>query len=125
MRVDLVPGSRWRYSGGGYTIAQLAMSDTLGQAFPDLMRTLCLAPAGMSLSTYEQPLPASRLAQAAAGYRGDGSPVPGKRHVYPEMAAAGLWTTAGDLARFRHRDPGSPCVATRGACCPGRQPSGW
>jgi len=100
VRVDLVPGSRWRYSGGGYTIAQLAMSDTLGQAFPDLMRTLCLAPARMSLSTYEQPLPASRLAQAAAGYRGDGSPVAGKRHVYPEMAAAGLWTTAGDLARF-------------------------
>jgi CubicO group peptidase (beta-lactamase class C family) len=100
VRVDLVPGSRWRYSGGGYTIAQLAMSDTLGQAFPDLTRTLCLAPAGMSLSTYEQPLPASRLVQAAAGYRGDGSPVVGKRHVYPEMAAAGLWTTAGDLARF-------------------------
>jgi CubicO group peptidase (beta-lactamase class C family) len=100
VRVDLVPGSKWRYSGGGYTIAQLAMSDTLGQAFPDLMRTLVLGPAGMSLSSYEQPLPASRLLQAAAGYRGDGSPVPGKRHVYPEMAAAGLWTTAGDLARF-------------------------
>jgi CubicO group peptidase (beta-lactamase class C family) len=100
VRVDLVPGSRWRYSGGGYTIAQLAMSDTLGQPFPDLTRTLLLAPAGMSFSTYEQPLPASRVAEAAAGYRRDGSPVPGKRHVYPEMAAAGLWTTAGDLARF-------------------------
>jgi len=100
VRVDLVPGSKWRYSGGGYTVAQLAMSDTLGQAFPDLMRTLCLGPAGMSRSTYEQPLPASRVADAAAGYRGDGAPVAGKRHVYPEMAAAGLWTTAGDLARF-------------------------
>jgi CubicO group peptidase (beta-lactamase class C family) len=100
VRVDLVPGSRWRYSGGGYTIAQLAMSDTLGRPFPDLTRTLLLAPAGMSRSTYEQPLPASRVAEAAAGYRRDGSAVPGKWHVYPEMAAAGLWTTAGDLARF-------------------------
>ncbi len=100
VRVDLVPGSRWRYSGGGYTIAQLAMSDTLGRGFPDLMRTLFLGPAGMSRSTYEQPLPADRLTQAAAGYRDDGAPVAGKRHVYPEMAAAGLWTTAGDLARF-------------------------
>jgi tetratricopeptide (TPR) repeat protein len=54
----------------------------------------------MSRSTYEQPLPPSRLAEAAAGYRRDGRPVAGKRHVYPEMAAAGLWTTAGDLARF-------------------------
>ena len=101
------------------------MSDTLGQAFPDLMRTSCLAPAGMSLSTYEQPLPASRLVQAAAGYRGDGSPVAGKRHVYPEMAAAGLWTTAGDLARFAiaiqkslRGDAGSAAVA-------GRPRSGW
>ena len=70
VRVDLVPGSRWRYSGGGYTIAQLAMSDTLGQAFPDLMRTLCLAPAGMSLSTYEQPLPASRLGRGGGRLSG-------------------------------------------------------
>jgi hypothetical protein len=76
------------------------MSDTLGQPVPDLTRTLLLAPAGMSRSTYEQQLPASRVAEAAAGYRRDGSAVPGKRHVYPEMAAAGLWTTAGDLARF-------------------------
>jgi CubicO group peptidase (beta-lactamase class C family) len=100
VRVDLVPGSRWRYSGGGTTVAQLAMTDTLGRPFPDLMRALVLDPAGMSHSTYEQPLPVSRLPEAAAGYRRDGAPVAGKRHVYPEMAAAGLWTTAGDLARF-------------------------
>ena len=30
----------------------------------------------------------------------DGTDVEGKRHTYPEMAAAGLWTTAEDLARF-------------------------
>jgi CubicO group peptidase (beta-lactamase class C family) len=118
VRVDLVPGSRWRYSGGGYTIAQLAMSDTLGRPFPDLTRTLLLGPAGMSRSTYEQPLPASRLAEAAAGYRGDGSPVAGKRHVYPEMAAAGLWTTAGDLARS-YRDQKS-CARHRSLLSPHR-----
>jgi CubicO group peptidase (beta-lactamase class C family) len=100
VRVDLLPGSRWRYSGGGTTVAQLALTDTLGRPFPDLMRALCLDPAGMARSTYEQPLPPFRLPEAAAGYRRDGSPVSGKRHVYPEMAAAGLWTTAGDLARF-------------------------
>jgi CubicO group peptidase (beta-lactamase class C family) len=100
VRVDLVPGSRWRYSGGGTTVAQLALTDTLGRSFPEIMRTLVLEPCGMSRSTYEQPLTSTRLPRAAAGYRRDGSPVPGKRHVYPEMAAAGLWTTAGDLARF-------------------------
>ena len=54
----------------------------------------------MKESTYEQPLPASRVPEAAAGYAAGGKPVEGKRHVYPEMAAAGLWTTPSDLARF-------------------------
>lgn len=36
----------------------------------------------------------------ATGARADGTLIPGKWHVYPEMAAAGLWTTATDLAKF-------------------------
>jgi CubicO group peptidase (beta-lactamase class C family) len=100
VRVDLDPGTQYRYSGGGYTIAQLAMTDVTGQPFPALMQKLVLGPLGMKESTYDQPLPAARVPEAAAGYFADGKPVPGKRHVYPEMAAAGLWTTASDLARF-------------------------
>jgi len=100
VRVDLDPGTQYRYSGGGYTIVQLAMTDVTGQAFPALMQRLVLGPLGMKQSTYDQPLPAALLPAAAAGYREDGKPVEGKRHVYPEMAAAGLWTTASDLARF-------------------------
>ncbi len=100
VRVDLDPGAQFRYSGGGYTIAQLAMTDVTGQAFPALMQRLVLGPLAMKASTFDQPLPASRVAEAAAGYRSDGKPVAGKRHVYPEMAAAGLWTNPSDLARF-------------------------
>jgi CubicO group peptidase (beta-lactamase class C family) len=100
IRVDLDPGTRYRYSGGGYTIAQLAMTDVTGQPFPALLAEKVLRPIGMTSSTFEQPLPAARVADAAAGYRADGAPLPGKRHVYPEMAAAGLWTTPTDLARF-------------------------
>ncbi len=100
VRVDLDPGTQYRYSGGGYTIAQLAMTDVTGQPFPALMQKLVLGPLGMKESTYEQPLPAPLVAGAAAGYGADGKPVEGKRHVYPEMAAAGLWTTPSDLARF-------------------------
>ncbi len=100
VRVDLDPGTEYRYSGGGYTIAQLAMTDVTGQPFPALMQKLVLHPLGMKESTYDQPLPAALVPLAAAGYRADGEPVPGKRHVYPEMAAAGLWTTPSDLARF-------------------------
>jgi CubicO group peptidase (beta-lactamase class C family) len=100
VRVAFEPGTKYQYSGGGFTIAQLVMTDTFGKPFPDLERELVLGPAGMTHSTYEQPLPPAKLTLAAAGYRADGRPVEGKRHTYPEMAAAGLWTTAEDLARF-------------------------
>ena len=100
IRVDTVPGTRFRYSGGGYTIMQLAMIDVSGRSFPDLMRELVLSKADMRQSTYEQPLPAALAGVAATGYRTTGEAVPGKYHTYPEMAAAGLWTTASDLARY-------------------------
>ncbi|HEX4441798.1 MAG TPA: serine hydrolase [Thermoanaerobaculia bacterium] len=100
VRVDLEPGTQYRYSGGGYTVAQLAMTDATGEPFPSILHRLVLEPLGMTLSTYEQPLPDARLAEAAVGYRADGKPIPGLRNTYPEMAAAGLWTTASDLARF-------------------------
>jgi hypothetical protein len=64
------------------------------------MQELVLGPLGMQSSTYEQPLPPERAAEAATAYPWHYVPVPGKWHVYPEMAAAGLWTTATDLARL-------------------------
>jgi CubicO group peptidase (beta-lactamase class C family) len=100
IRVDKVPGEGYRYSGGGYTIAQLMMVDAAGKPFPELMEELVLKPVGMERSTFLNPLPPKWLKHAAAGYLPDHSAVEGKRHTYPEMAAAGLWTTAEDLARF-------------------------
>lgn len=100
VRVDIDPGSRWRYSGGGYTIVQQLLSDVKGKPFPSIMRETVLDPFGMSASTYEQPLPESRWSETATGYRANGEPVEEGWHVYPEMAAAGLWTTPSDLARF-------------------------
>jgi CubicO group peptidase (beta-lactamase class C family) len=100
VRNDTTPGARWLYSGGGMTIAQLVATDVSGEPFPVLMKRLMLAPAGMLRSTYENPLPPARRGEAAAGHEQLDTPVPGEFHVYPEMAAAGLWTTAGDLARW-------------------------
>jgi hypothetical protein len=54
----------------------------------------------MSQSTYEQPLPKARHAQAATGHTIAPKPYVGRWHTYPEMAAAGLWTTPSDLARY-------------------------
>jgi CubicO group peptidase (beta-lactamase class C family) len=100
IRVDLRPGTQHRYSGGGYTVAQLALADLSGQPLPAMLRELVLAPLGMDRSTYEQPLPATRLADVALPHDGAGKPLAEGPHTYPEMAAAGLWTTPSDLARY-------------------------
>jgi CubicO group peptidase (beta-lactamase class C family) len=100
IRVDVVPGSLWRYSGGGYTVMQQMVVDVTGQPFPQFMRETVLVPLDMNESTFEQPLPAERARLTATGHYPDRSLVKGKWHIYPEMAAAGLWTTPSDLVRF-------------------------
>ena len=100
VRLDLVPGTRWRYSGGGYTVAQQLMSDATARPFAALMEELVLRPAGMRASTYEQPLPDALAGRAAHAHTRQGTPIPGDWHTYPEQAAAGLWTTPSDLARM-------------------------
>ena len=97
IRVASIPGSQWRYSGGGYTVLQKLMIDVTGQTFPALMNEKVLTPLQMKHSTFEQPLPSGSEALASAGHIA-GKTIPGRWNVYPEMAAAGLWTTPSDLA---------------------------
>jgi CubicO group peptidase (beta-lactamase class C family) len=97
VRVDTVPGTLWRYSGGGYTIMQQLLIDVAKKPFPEIMHQTVLAPLSLKHSTYEQPLPTSFVAMAATAHN-NGQPIKGRWHVYPEMAAAGLWTTPTDLA---------------------------
>jgi CubicO group peptidase (beta-lactamase class C family) len=94
------PMSLMEYSGGGVTLMQQALSDARKRPFADIMRDNVLRPIGMTRSTYEQPLPPSFDQNAARAHSGDGKAMGAKWHVYPEMAAAGLWTTPSDLARF-------------------------
>jgi CubicO group peptidase (beta-lactamase class C family) len=100
IRVDKLPGESFRYSGGGYSVMQQMLMDVEQKSFPQIMKEQVLAPLGMNHSTYDNPLSPEQLKFAASGYVPDGSETKGKRHTYPEMAAAGLWTTADDLARF-------------------------
>jgi len=100
VRVDMEPGTRFRYSGGGTTIAQLAIMDIEKKPYPEIAKETVLGPLNMTNSTYSQPLSDDWRKKAASGHRSDGSLVAGKIHVYPEMAAAGLWTTPTDLAKF-------------------------
>lgn len=100
VRLESMPGSEWKYSGGGYTVMQLLVQDVTKQAFAPFLHDTVLAPIGMSHSTFQQPLPVSYRDVAATPYGKDGKPIPGGAHTYPEQAAAGLWTTPSDLARL-------------------------
>jgi CubicO group peptidase (beta-lactamase class C family) len=99
IRVAWPPGEAFRYSGGGTMVLQRLVMDAAGQDFGALAGELVLAPAGMNRSSFFQPLPASESNWSSA-YDLDGNPLSGRYHVYPELAAAGLWSTASDLARL-------------------------
>jgi len=100
VRVYKVPGESWMYSGGGYTVLQLAITDTEGMGFTQSMQDNVLNHLKMQGSTFENPLPEKYHNIAATGYRHNGDEVEGKWPIYPEMAAAGLWTTPSMLIQY-------------------------
>jgi CubicO group peptidase (beta-lactamase class C family) len=100
VRVDVIPGSTYRYSGGGYTVMQLLIADVSNESFESFMQSKVLDVLGMKSSSYAQNPPPTLTARRASAHRPGGERIPGKWHIYPEMAAAGLWTTPSDLARY-------------------------
>ncbi|MBB5836370.1 serine hydrolase domain-containing protein [Kribbella italica] len=100
VRVDTVPGAQFRYSGGGTVVLQQLLEDVTGTPFRELVRELVLEPSGMADSDYAQPLPDDLHERAATAHDEQGLAIPGRWHSYPELAAAGLWTTPSDLCRF-------------------------
>ncbi|TDI72029.1 MAG: class A beta-lactamase-related serine hydrolase [Bacteroidetes bacterium] len=98
--VDTIPGTIWRYSGGGYTVMEKVVEDVSGLPLEEFIEKNILTPLGMDNSTFEQPLPTEFHANASAAYDSEGKLIEGLWHNYPEQAAAGLWTTPSDLAIY-------------------------
>jgi CubicO group peptidase (beta-lactamase class C family) len=94
------PGKSVNYSGGGVTISQLIVMDVTHQPYDIFMQKNVLDPLGMTSSSYTQPPPESKKELLATGYKADGKEVAGKYHIYPEQAAAGLWTCPVDLCNY-------------------------
>ena len=99
IRSMIEPGLRSEYSGGGITISQLMVMDITRIPYAQFMQDKVLTPLGMTGSSYDQP-PKTDSNLLATGYRELGEEIPGKYHVYPEQAAAGLWTTPTDLSKY-------------------------
>lgn len=100
VRVVQTPNKSESYSGGGTSVLQLLMEDTGKQPFPELMKQKVLAPLGMTNSTFDLQPTNIASASIAHGYDDNGKVIEGGYHLYPEKAAAGLWTTPTDLAKF-------------------------
>ncbi|MEO8397290.1 MAG: serine hydrolase domain-containing protein [Chloroflexota bacterium] len=100
VRVDTMPGAQYRYSGGGTLIAQQMACDLAAQSFPEIAREWVFEPLEMTRSRYDQPLSPQYHDNAARGHYYPGAPVEGGWYTMPELAAAGLWTTPSDIARF-------------------------
>ena len=90
------PGEHWVYSGGGFMILQKCVENIADMPFADFMEQAVLRPLDMTDSTYRQDV----TERIARGYTTDWNPVPNGHQLMPEQAAAGLWTTAVDLAKF-------------------------
>ena len=88
------PGHRWLYSGGGYSLAQLLVEQLTGRPFTDYMQAEVLEPLGMTASSFHW----SRTAATARPHDAHGRQI--GDFAFAEQAAAGLVTTAPDLARF-------------------------
>ena len=98
--VNNTPGSQFSYSGGGYVLAQQALIDVTQQPFEDMMHETVFAPLDMTSSSFNQFLSEDSLARASAGHDSEGENIPGDYNLFPEMSAAGLWTTPHDLAKL-------------------------
>jgi CubicO group peptidase (beta-lactamase class C family) len=98
VHLEAAPGSRWKYSGGGYTWAQLLLEEASGASFAEFMQERVLVPLGMTSSFYGWPAGVAEV--AARPHDESGEPEPRGGPCFPELAAAGLLTTANDLARF-------------------------
>ncbi len=97
--VNKEPNTGFQYSGGGSLIAQLAMTDVSKMEFEPLMRDLVFNSLDMNNATFEQPLSDKYATKASWGYQ-NANWFKGTPYVYPQLAAAGLYTTPTDLAKF-------------------------
>ena len=90
------PGTKWNYSGGGYTLAQLFLEEKTKEKFADYMKKNVLRPLGLADTNYEWT--EGMKVRSATAYDTLGNAI--KNRIFTEQAAAGLQTTVLDLAHF-------------------------
>lgn len=100
VKMVAVPGEKYIYSNPGYLILEKLMEDVTDAKFETIIDDLVFKPAGMTSSSFEQPIPERLLATKAVGYSENGQPQP--YNIITFKSAGGIWTTPDDLARFTY-----------------------
>ncbi|WP_221361134.1 non-ribosomal peptide synthetase [Streptomyces beigongshangae] len=96
---QLVPGSTFRKSSTHYWVLQQLLEDVTGESFQELMDRLVLAPLAMTGSSFDQEFPLTAGRPVALGHHAKGVALDGGWRNRAHLAAAGLWTTAEDIAK--------------------------
>jgi CubicO group peptidase (beta-lactamase class C family) len=94
--IEMPPDSRCSYSGANTLLLQKILEDVSGKTFETLVQEQVFTPLKLSEQTTYHP----DEQEVASGHEITSAPVSGGRHAFPELAAAGLYTTASDLARI-------------------------
>lgn len=92
------PGSTPGYSNYGMALAGYIVQRVSGQPFETYVREHVLEPAGMTSSTYEQPLPKDMAGSLGPGYTSTGEEVPFE--LMGDFPAGSLTASAPDFAAF-------------------------
>jgi CubicO group peptidase (beta-lactamase class C family) len=93
------PTTQWKYSGGGYTVLQKMVEDQTGLRFQEFMHQQIIEFLALDNSTFEQDNNLDNLVRSGGHVQGSSS-IDGEYHIYPELAAAGFWSNAHDLAQI-------------------------
>ena len=96
VEIIMQPGTRYQYSGGGYTVLQLIVEEVTGRSFADYMQTEILNPLGMINSSFD----INEMIMAATATEYDNFGEITDFELFTAQAAAGLHTTIEDFSRF-------------------------
>ncbi|TVX92656.1 serine hydrolase domain-containing protein [Paenibacillus agilis] len=99
-RISHVPGTAFHYSDMGYCVVQQLIEDVTGKAFTQLVRELIFEPLAMKNSRYASETLAGHDVNFACGHHKNGNVIDNKYCIYPYPSAAGLWSTASELAQL-------------------------
>jgi len=93
------PGKGWKYSGGGFLIAQLVLQDVTGKSLAQLANEMLFQPLAMSNSTFYQDGDQDFPFDLAKAHDHKQQVIKTGMPICPQ-AACGLWTNASDMAKF-------------------------